>query len=558
MDFTQIAILLSSAAVFGIIAKFFKQPLIIGYLLAGFLLGSLGIIHEASYLEGFSNIGVALLLFLLGVEMNLSELPTIGKTALLTGVGQIVFTSVIGFLISSLLGFDITASLYIAIALTFSSTIIMVKLLSEKKQLSSLFGKISIGFLLVQDFVAVIVLMVLSGFSSTDLITQPADYLFKILTGLALIAVIYFLSRKIIPNLWKKFATSNELLFVVSVAWALAIASLTAGPLGFTLEIGGFLAGIALSNLPEHLQIASRTKPLRDFFLTIFFLSLGAKLVLDVQVISILLPAILFSSFVLIGNPLIVMAILGLLGYKKRTSFMAGLAVAQISEFSFIIVGAGAALGHISGQIVSMVIIVGIITMTISTYLIMNSDFVYERLKDYLDMFEREKPRERAFLKEAEMKNHIVVVGADRTGTNIIKHLAQKDVNFLVVDFNPRVFTQLTSEKIDTVFGDIADKEILAASNLRSAKTIISTTNDLESNLTILEHVRSAEDKPTCIFTSATRDNAIKLYEKGADYVIVPDVVAGDHIIHLFKAYGMSGKKLESVGKKHFDKLIFT
>src|SRR3990172_2513565 len=335
MEFTQIAALLVVAGIFGIAAKLLRQPLLVGYLFAGIALGIFGIVSDLEVFSVMGKIGVTLLLFLLGLEMNLSELPSIGKVAAVTGLAQILFTSTIGFLIALLLGFSPFASVYIAIALTFSSTIIIVKLLGEKKDLGSLYGKISVGFLLVQDFVVVLILMFLAGLGRGNL--GAADYGVITVKALVLFLAVWFLSKKALPVFFERIVSgSTELLFIASIAWALGVASFVAGPLGFTLEIGGFLAGIALSNLPEHLQIASKTKPLRDFFLTIFFLLLGAQLIFNGGIIPILYPSIMFSIFLLVGNPIIVLAILGALGYRKRTSFMAGLNFSPIFLFFFI------------------------------------------------------------------------------------------------------------------------------------------------------------------------------------------------------------------------------
>ena len=375
MGFSQISLLLVVAAASGAIVKFFKQPLLIGYLFAGFVLSALGLVGDVEVFSGLGQIGVALLLFLVGIEMNLKELPSIGKVALLTGLGQIAFTFTVGFLISMGLGFATLASVYIAIALTFSSTIIIVKLLSEKNDLDSLYGKISVGFLLVQDLVAVLILMYLAGLGEGQLVAS--DYLVIGVKAIVLLGAIWGLSKKVLPTFFNKYLSkSQELLFISSIAWALGVSTFVAGPLGFTIEIGGFLAGLALSNLPEHLEIASRTRPLRDFFLTIFFLLLGTKLAIG-NIGAIIIPALILSVFVLVGNPTIVLSILGLLGHKRRTSILAGLTVAQISEFSLIIVAMGATLGHLTESNVAMVVLVAVITMTASTYLILGADGVY-------------------------------------------------------------------------------------------------------------------------------------------------------------------------------------
>jgi Kef-type K+ transport system membrane component KefB len=553
-DFAQIAALLVVAGVFGIFAKLFKQPLLIGYLFAGLFLAFTGVVTESQSLQSLGQVGVTLLLFLLGLEMNVSDIPEIGKTALVTGLGQIFFTSGLGFIIAYLIGFGLLPSVYIAVALTFSSTIIMVKLLSGKKDLSSLYGRIAVGFLLIQDFVAILILMFLSSLGKGE--QTYAQYLFTGAKAVVLITFTVFLSKKIIPYIFDKLiATSQELLFIVSIAWALGFASFVAGPLGFTLEIGGFLAGLALSNLGEHHQVASKTRSLRDFFLTIFFLLLGMQMVVDVGFSEIIAPAVLFSLFVLVGNPLIVLVIMGILGYKKRTSFLAGLTVAQISEFSLILMSMGLSLGHVGENEVAMVVLVGVVTMTISTYMITGSEELYKKLQNYLSIFEREKPRERALVKKLEKSGHIVLIGADRTGSIIKKYLRNKEKQFVVIDYNPKIFNRLTADNIPVIFGDVADKEILEASGIDKADMIISTIPSLEDNLTVLEEVKEIRDMTT-IFTAQMKSEAIRLYENGASYVTVPDVIAGEHIRHVLSHHGKKKGRIEKLGKANFERLL--
>lgn len=552
MTFHEIALLLVVAAGFGVIAKALKQPLLVGYLFAGLVLSLLGMVRNVEVASGLGQIGVTLLLFLVGLEMKLTDLKSIGKVALLTGIGQIVFTSAVGFFLALALGFGVLPSVYIAVALTFSSTIIMVKLLGQKNALDSLYGKIAIGFLLVQDLVAVLILMFLSGLGRGGL--TVVDYFSIVFKGGALLLSVWFLSKKVLPMLFEKFiAVSDELLFITSIAWALGVAALVAGPLGFTLEIGGFLAGLSLSNLPEHLTIAGKTRGLRDFFLTIFFMALGTKLVVG-PVASIIFPALVFSTFVLVGNPLIVLAIMGVLGYKKRTGFLAGLTVAQISEFSLILVAMGATLGHVDERVVALVVLVGVITMTLSTYLVLGAEEVYKLVQKPLSIFEKKKTREAALSQEKEMRDHIIMVGCDRTGRALLPFLTKK-APVLVVDFNPAVFENLTANKIPVLFGDINEPEILDIARLRWARLVISTTSNGDANLRLLERIKAKRASIKVIMAAAEKKEAIRLYEKGADLVVVPEMIAGEYIRHILRTYGM-GDRLDKIGKSHFNRLI--
>lgn len=547
MEISNIAVLLGTACVFAAVASRFKQPLLIGYLIAGMILSYFGYISNAHFLEVSSQIGVTLLLFLVGMEMNVGQLPSLGKVALLTGAGQILFTSTIGFVISLLLGFAILPSIYIAVALTFSSTIIMMKLLSEKNDLGSLYGRIAVGFLLVQDVVAMLILMFLSGVKTGNF--GSFSFVFLILKALILLIIVYVLSRFVLPWVVDKVMTdSSELLFVFSIAWALVFAVFVSDGLGFTLEIGGFLAGLSLSTLPEHLQIASRTRPLRDFFLTIFFLFLGTKLVIG-GVGEILLPALILSAFVLIGNPIIVLAIMGFLGYRKRTSFLAGLTVAQISEFSLILMAMGLSLGHLGESEVGLVVLVGVITMTISTYMIMSGEKLYTRFVPVLSLFERQNTKEIRLGKKKDYKNHVVLVGGDRTGQQIIPVLQKNETEFVVVDFNPQVFNRLYAQNIPVVFGDISDPDIMEEVNLESAKLVVSTSPSLADNLVLLQGLKDQKSKAASIFVDHDRQKAAELYRLGASLVVNPELAAGDYIASVLRKTGLNKKQIVQLAK---------
>ena len=528
--YTDLTIVISLAAFTTIVFRLLKQPPILAYILTGIILGPLTLIHinDAEAMRSLAEIGITLLLFMLGLELRFSELKSVGKISIITGIGQIVFTTVIGFLIATFLGFSPIASFYIAIALTFSSTIIIVKLLSDKRDLNSLYGKISVGFLLVQDFVAIIALIFLSGFSTGNNVSYN-DFLIIILKAVVLFGWVILLSKKLLPYLINKIAHSSETLFLFSLAWAFGIAAVVSSPaIGFSIEIGGFLAGLALANSYESYQIITKIRPLRDFFITIFFVTLGMGLLIS-DFSTILIPGIILSLFVLIGNPLIVMILMGLLGYKKRTGFLAGLTVAQISEFSLIVMFMGNRIGHVSDQHVALITFVGAITFVISTYMILNGNLLYKILSPYLGIFEREGVREKN-LKTKDFKNHVVLVGVRRMGDGILEALLKNKEDVVVVDFDPDIIERLKEERVESFFGDIADSEIQELASLDKARLVISTVSDIEDNLILLQSLRNIKKKPKIVMLALEKHEAQELYSQGADYVVVPHIAGGHHL----------------------------
>ncbi len=525
----ELAIVIVLAVVLGIIAELLKQPTILAYIATGVVIATFGFFNfdNQEVLKAFSDMGIMFLLFLVGLEINYKSLRLVGKASLLVGLSQIVFTFLAGFGIASLFGFGTVSSAYIAIGLTFSSTIIVVQLLSKKKAMNSLYGKLSVGFLLVQDFIAILVLIFLAGVESGDGFS-PEKLVFTTLKGIILFALILFLGRKFFPYIFNKIAKSRELLFLSALAWLFAAAAITKG-IGFSIEVGGFLAGLALANSSENFEISSRIRPLRDFFIVIFFAILGSSVVL-VNFSGLFWPIIVFSLFVLIGNPLIVLVIMGLMGYEKRTGFLSGLTVAQISEFSLIVAALGLKLGHIGQGVVALITAVGVITITVSTYFIVNADTLFKFFAPYLRIFERKRIR-KADLGEESLDREIILIGCHRTGEALASHASKE--NLLIVDFDPGVVDRLRKMGYTAIFGDISDFEIFEKVNFQNAKVVISTSPNFDDNLMLIGKVRKEagnENFPKVVVRAESEKDAKTFYEEGADYVLMPNFVSGHYL----------------------------
>lgn len=529
----ELALIILIAAGLGIVAKFLRQPLILAYLAAGVIISTFGLLHlgEKETFQVFSDLGIMFLLFLVGLEINYTSLRLVGKPSLIVGIGQVIFTFIVGLFIAFLFGFSFLEASYIAIALTFSSTIIIVKLLSDKKDIHSLYGKISIGLMLVQDFIAILLLILLAGIQSGEgALIQ--DIFLTIFTGVLLFAIMLYLGRTLFPLIFDKIARSQELLFLTSLAWVFFVVALVK-QFGFSIEIGGFLAGIALANSSEHFQIANRIRPLRDFFIVLFFVTLGSFLVIT-NFSGLAFPIIVFSLFVLVGNPLIILIIMGVMGYRRRTSFLTGLTVAQISEFSLVLAALGLKVGHISESTVALITAVGVTTITISTYMIVYADKLFGWFSPYLSLFERKHPLENS-VSPAPVKKPIILIGFNRTGRSIALSIPKKDL--LVIDFDPDVIKTLREEGFDYLFDDIADPEIFERINLKEARIIISTSPDFEDNMILLRELRSSHPqvRAKVIVRAETEEEAKLLYEQGAHYVSIPHFTAGEELGKLIK-----------------------
>ena len=533
--FYEVAALLVLAAGLGFIGLLLRQPLIVSFIAVGIIAGPsvLDIARSTAPIDLLAELGIAVLLFLVGLKLDLQLVRTLGPVALLTGLGQVAFTTLFGFLIGLGLGFDAVTSLYIAVALTFSSTIIIVKLLTDKREIGSLHGRIALGFLIVQDIVVVFSMIVLSavgaGTAATDAgggalggILRTFGY------GLLMLAGVGVFIRYIANPLVERLARAPELLVSFAIGWAALLAAL-GHYFGFGKELGGLLAGVSLASTPFREAIAARLAALRDFLLLFFFIALGASLDLSILGASAG-PAILFSLFVLIGNPLIVLAIMGALGYRKRTGFLAGLTVAQISEFSLIFTAMGVSLGHIGDSALGLVTLVGLLTITVSTYMITYSQVLYRWLEPFLGVFERRGAgrEEDAWAPDARSYDAIVF-GLGRYGAAIASELRRAGLTVLGVDFSPVAVRAAQRQGFEVIHGDATDPEFVLQLPLNNVRWAVSAVPEHDTGLThedtrrgligALRQAGFAGGIAVATHNDATADH---LYASGADLVLSP------------------------------------
>lgn len=488
--FSEIAALLILAGLVGLLGHFLRQPLVVSYIVVGIIAGPavLGLAQSEGPLELLSDLGIAILLFLVGLKMDYRLVRSLGFVSLTTGLGQVLFTSVFGFLIGLALGFGPIPSLYIAVALTFSSTIIIVKLLSDKRELNSLHGRVALGFLIVQDLVVVLSMVVLSTMGMGAAADGEGGSVVSALAAAAAMgAIVAVIVRYAATPLTRRLAESGELLILFSIGLAAVFAAI-GEYLGLGIELGGLFAGVALASTPYRDSIASRLAPLRDFLLLFFFLVLGTQL--DLAVLGENVPAaLIFSAFVLIGNPLIVLIIMSLMGYRKRTGFLAGLTVAQISEFSLIFIGMGVALGQVTEAELGLVTLVGLITIAASTYMITYSHKLYPLFEPSLGVFERRHPvrEEEDEKRQQSAPPKVILIGLAGLGGALAARLLENKVPARAIDFDPAAVDKWQERGLDAVYGDVSDPEYLAELPLKTAKWVISTVSHHGPDMSTLD-----------------------------------------------------------------------
>ena len=536
--FVELTLVLLIVAVASGLMKLLKQPLIVGYILAGVMVGPVGfnVVQAKDTLELFSKIGIAILLFIVGLHLSPKVIKEVGAVSMITGISQVLFTSVVGFLIALALGLTTTAAWYVAIALTFSSTIVVLKLISDKGQTHSLYGKIAIGFLLVQDVIASVILIGISAFSNpshNDLIPLIS---LLVLKTLGLMVVLFITYQWLLPKLSFLIGKSQELLFVFSLAWGLGLAALFQW-LGLSIEIGALVAGVAMSTTTYAEEIAAKLRPLRDFFIILFFVVLGSSMTFS-SLSHLLLPVLVLSSFVLVGNPVIMIVIMNLLGFHKRTSFMTGLSIAQISEFSLILASLGLQLGHLSPDVVTIITLVGLVTIAGSTYLILYSEKLYPKLEKLLSLLELRKNGSDPKMSKEHIE--IFLFGCDRTSDHFLKLGKRYGYELGIVDFNPAMQERYEKEKVRFFYGDVGNKEFLLELPLDHAKLVISSIPTQADNILLCQHLKEVRLTCSVLIFAQTRDEAEELYTAGASYVILPHEHAAASIVRHIGRSGLS------------------
>jgi len=553
--FIQLTIMLFIAFVVSYIVRMFKQPLVIGYILSGVIIvflinfGFTDLKDSHEIIAIFSQFGIAFLLFIVGLHMNPKVIKEVGISSLLIGVGQVVLTFLFGFLISFiLLKYNLLASLFVGIALSFSSTIIVMKLLSDKSQLDSLYGKISVGVLIVQDLIAIAILMFVSSISHGANLYSFATN--SLLGGGALIVFLFLLGYFILPNLTKNIAKSQELLFLFSICWCFVISSLFIFA-GFSMEIGSLIAGIILSISPYSTEIISKVRPLRDFFLIIFFIILGLSI--DISGISkVIINALILSLITLLLKPLIIMTLMTFMGYTKRNNFLVGTTLGQISEFSIIILLLAKSIslfsGAISEEIINTVALTLVITIFLSSYMIIYSNEFYKKMSSFASLFEKKRIRKDRIIKK---KYDAILFGYNRIGFSILNSLKNIRKDYLVIDFNPDTISNLSKLRIPCLYGDSDDTELLEELPLDKLQIAVSTIPDFETNILLIEEIRKVNSNAIIIVRAHQIKEAMELYQKGANYVLTPHFLGGEYVAKMISDLKMDEKGYKEEKDKH-------
>lgn len=533
---SDIGITIIFAAILGVCSHFLKQPILLALIACGALLGptvGFGLVASPEHIEVISELGLIFLLFIIGLEMNLKELRTSGKELLFAGIGQFPICFLLGLAVFPVFAafgvFHETSTLqtvYLSIASALSSTAIVVKLLYDHKDLDTLPGKLTLGVLIFQDLFAIFVLALQPNIAHPTIVP-----VLQALGSTALLIVAgYFISKYVLQGLFRRIALSPEIVVSAALGWCASSAA-AAEYLGLSKEMGALVAGLSISAFPFSTHIASRVLPLRDFFLTLFFVSLG--MAIEMPTSEMVVPVIAISLFIIASRFLSIFPLVVAAGAGKRAAFLASLNLAQMSEFSLVIAALGVESGHISSSTMSLVTYTMVLTAILSSHAIKESHRIFGALSK---LFSRDNG-------EGASSSHgnnghsagIVVLGCHRGAFAFLRALRERESTLLekvvVIDFNPRSITELRRQGISTIFGDIGSFDILRHAGIEDAKVIVSSVPDSllrgTNNSSIVRMARILSPEAVIAATANDEKHEQELLRDGAQVILRPYDLAG-------------------------------
>lgn len=548
--FIQLSLVIALGAGIAFIMRILRQPLIIGHILTGLLAGPavLDIIQDSHGFSFLSTFGVTLLLFIVGLELSLKIISRLSKVVFITTFVQMSLVSLAGAAVARQLDFGRLESLIIGLCLAMSSTIIIVALLQQKKELMRLFAQIAVGVLILQDLVATAGKITLSAKSAGN---TPLEVGLLLGRGLLFVLLLYLVSKFVLPRLSKFLESSKELLLILSVGWALGIAVLFSR-IGFSFEVGALLAGMSMAGLSFSHEVASRLRPMRDFFIIVFLITLGFSLAPE-QIRSALPGALIFSTLVFTLKPLIILATLGVQGYTKRASFKAALAMSQISEFSLVFVVAAVHHNYARPEVQAVIGLTALITFAGSAYLIKYDEALFNVLEKRLRFFERKVTHLEQ--RNAMQSYSIVLFGYRKGGAEFIRTFKNMKKRFVVVDYDPEAIELIERQQVNFLYGDATDAELIEELQLDKSKLVVSTISDFATNEFLAHWLK--EHNPGAVFVGSaeTAYQAARLYSEGAAYVMMPHFIGSEKISTFIKRTGFKKTEFNKFREKHLQYL---
>jgi len=555
--FTWLSLIIGIVLLLLWVMKFLKQPMLIWYIIAWTVISLFlpNLLTENQSIQVFSNIWVSFLLFTIWLELNIKVIKDMWKTALIVGLAQVIIVTVLWFLISKSFGFEALTCFYIWIWLAFSSTIVTLKILWEKDAVNSVYWRLASGILIVQDVIAMLLLLtvtIINKFSSSwseHLFTDIGLIVAKVL---GLWILLFIVSKYIIPPVTKKIAQSQEYLFLFSI-WRCMILGTIFNALWFSAEIWALIAWVTLASSSYRFEIMTRIKPLKDFFIVMFFVLLGAHVKFNWWN-WIIWPVAVITIFVLVIKPLVVTIMLWIMKHTHKNSFLTWTSLWQVSEFSFLLIRLAMDFGQIKDQsVVTIVTLAWLISIVISSYCTMHNEFLYKKLEKILKFFPWSNNKQHESTSEI---YDTILFGYWRMWSRLIEDLQGNNKKCLVVDYNPEVIERLKKKWINSLYWDATETDLLSQINLKDIKVAIVTTKNFDWDLLILKTIKTVNPNASVILVSSkSEEQALELYKSWADYVIMPYYIWAKHASMLLEEYDRHQEKIMKERLKHIEML---
>lgn len=543
---SNIGLAIVAATAFALLARALKQPLLLAYLAAGIVLGpkiGFGLIQDEASITLISEIGLILLLFIIGLEIDLKKLLSAGRTLIVSGLSQFLICVALGIGFFVLVGFKMGGgrfdALYLAVAMALSSTMIVVKILYDKFELTTLPGRITLGILVFQDIWAILFLSLQPNLLSPEL----SIILLSFVKGTGLVLASLAVSKYLLARLFGFVAKVPELLLVTAIAWCFLVSG-TAGAVGLSREMGALVAGVSLSTFPYNVDVIAKVINIRDFFVTLFFVGLGLQIPMPTP--SLILYAAVASLFLILTRFLSIFPLLHLMKNGLRASLIPSINLSQMSEFSLVIASLGLSLNHIDSQIVGILTFVFAITSVVSTYMIQYNHQIQLGIAPILKKIGiSDIAAPSSADEEPEQPKEIVFLGFFRDASSIFHEMGflhdgdpgPLTRKVLVIDFNPLVHGELSARGVKCIYGDIACVDTLNHVHADSVRVVVSSIPDSilrgTTNQRLLKLSKRLWPDAQVIVTANTLRSALTLYDTGADFVFVPRIHSSKQVARI-------------------------
>jgi Kef-type K+ transport system membrane component KefB len=539
---TDIAICIIAAWIVAVASQVARQPLLLAYLVAGFAIGPHGFkfITNTGDIQTISTIGLSLLLFMIGLEIDLQKMLSAGRVITLTAAAQILGCVLVGWLVFDLCGpaHNRLEALYLAVAMAMSSTVIIVKILYDKRELETLAGRVTLGVLVLQDLFVILFLAV-----QPDL-KNPTIHLLALALGkvVLLVAVAFLASRFVLPPVFKMIARLPELVLVGALAWCFALAGF-AEWLGLSTAMGALIAGVMISTFPYTLDVVAKVTSLRDFFVTLFFVGLGMEIPLPTW--GYALWTIFLCLFLIGSRFATIFPVLYTMRQGYRVSLLPTINLCQMSELSLVLLALGKASGDVSENTIGIAAFAFAFLAVGSTYAILQSDGLLREAVPLLNKMDLQDLDQTVFIAASDEKHkRICLLGFSWTASSLVEEIQREQPALIsemtVVDFNPLVHERLRKRGVRAVYGDITQRDVLLHAGLASAEIIIcSLPNTVlrgANNLKMLRQIRELNPAAHIIVHAELLADIPALYAAGASYVSAPRLLEAADLLHAIDA----------------------